>query len=878
MKFIKQTGSIASAFLISAALYCGPPMAMAEQTAAGLSISEVCTQNKSSLTDSLGRASDWIELYNGGDSDLSLGGFGLSDNAEEPMKFVFPSDTVIKKGEYLVIIANKAGEGATELNTGFSLSKSGELLVLSSPDGDIIQTLAVPALGEDRTYGITPDGNYAVMSPTPSQANQQAASEPVFSLESGFYSVNDVNELSISSADTVYYTLDGSDPTTSETAQVYSGAIPMYDRSIEDNVYSKYQHQDNSPYSTTLKQRYDANPEKFDKATVVRAASRSADGSFGRVVTKTYFVMSDEKLAYYSNIPVVSLVTDPASLFDKDKGIYVAGQQYIDWKNSSQYKPNKSEWDTDNVANFFAKGRDWEREADITYFDNGTHGFTQKMGIRIKGASTRNSQTKSFNVYARSQYGDSKLDYNIIGDNYSAVDGSRIKRYDSFSLRSVSWVDRMRERVVHSSLRDLPALATYDSDRCMLFIDGELWGMYEIIERASDYFIQSNYGVPSENVAMIKNGEVEEGTDSDLEELEALSDFCKKNDLSSQQNYDYVMSKIDAESLIDCYCAGLYLGTWDWPNHNYLMWRNTGDQIAGNPYSDGKWRCGSFDFDYSVGLTYQSFGGVEGYQYDSFRKMDDAKKDMPTSIFTALLKNPEFRQQFADKFYSYAYSVFEPGKMSAELEDEESRYMDYITMTAWRWNSGKPRSDQSTFLSEQKRYYSGEMDKMRTFFQRRAEYAIEDMNNYLGLKKASPTITVTKNGSGAVTADSENIAFSGNVWTGSYESGKKVTFTAKPAEGYTFAGWSGAVVSDSETVTVTADKAAALICTFKKKEYESGDINSDGAVNAADLLLMSRYLHGKASFTEAQFKLADINKDKAADVFDLIALRKKLLK
>ena len=190
---------------------------------------------------------------------------------------------------------------------------------------------------------------------------------------------------------------------------------------------------------------------------------------------------------------------------------------------------------------------------------------------------------------------------------------------------------------------------------------------------------------------MIKNGEVEEGTDSDLDELEALGEFCRKNDMTSAANYEYVTSKVDVESLIDCYCAGLYLGTWDWPNHNYLMWRNSGEAIEGNPYSDGKWRLGSFDFDYSVGLTYQSFGGVEGYQYDSFRKMDNSLKGMPTSIFAGLLKNPQFRQQFADRFYSYAYSVFEPSKMTAELDDEEiptiipsCHSRGAITTTKWR--------------------------------------------------------------------------------------------------------------------------------------------------------------------------------------------------
>ena len=131
-------------------------------------------------------------------------------------------------------------------------------------------------------------------------------------------------------------------------------------------------------------------------------------------------------------------------------------------------------------------------------------------------------------------------------------------------------------------------------------------------------------------------------------------------------------SQVDVESIIDHYCTGLYLGIWDWPNYNYLIWRNNSDAIEGNPYSDGKWRFGSFDFDYSVGLTYQNFGGVEGYQYDSFKKMNRDIKEAPTSIFKGLLKNPEFKQQFANKFYSYAYAVFEPSKMIAELDAEDN--------------------------------------------------------------------------------------------------------------------------------------------------------------------------------------------------------------
>jgi hypothetical protein len=53
-------------------------------------------------------------------------------------------------------------------------------------------------------------------------------------------------------------------------------------------------------------------------------------------------------------------------------------------------------------------GKEWEREASVTIFEKGNIIVNQKMGIRIKGDSTRNSPGKSFNLYARKQYGKKK--------------------------------------------------------------------------------------------------------------------------------------------------------------------------------------------------------------------------------------------------------------------------------------------------------------------------------------------------------------------------------------------------------------------------------------------------------------------------------------
>jgi len=551
-------------------------------------------------------------------------------------------------------------------------------------------------------------------------------------MESGFYEATNGLTLSLKSSGPIYYTLDSSDPTTSSTARIYNGEIRMYDKSVDENVYSKYQHENNSPYSTTLQTDYKASPVKNDKVTIVRAATKLENGTFSPVITKTYLIMNKQQLQFYSKIPVVSLVTDPSNLYDKDKGIYVCGQQYLDWKRSSKYDPNKSEWDSDNVANFFSRGREWEREATLTFFRNGKEEKTQNVGIRIKGASTRNSHAKSFNVYARKQYGEGKFKYGLIENNVSIIDGKFIEKYDSFGLRSVTWYNRMREAVVQRGLKDYPILATLDNTKCVLFLDGEFWGTYDIIEKLSDYYIQSNYGIPSENVALIRDGNLEAGTQEDLREFDQLFEYCKNNDLTNENNYNYVASKIDIESLIYHYATALYLGTWDWPNKNVFVYKNKGSPLSGNPYSDGKWKYGSFDFDYSAGITYDDFGGVPGYAHDSFKKYMTMSHLYPAAIFSALVKNPKVYQKFSEVMHLMGDEIFHPQKMRKIIEEEKSKYLDYIVKTDWRWFFGTPTVSYEAFQATQNPYFSEGWKEMEDFFDHRAQYVYRFMEETSG--------------------------------------------------------------------------------------------------------------------------------------------------
>lgn len=56
----------------------------------------------------------------------------------------------------------------------------------------------------------------------------------------------------------------------------------------------------------------------------------------------------------------------------------------------------------------------------------------------------------------------------------------------------------------------------------------------------------------------------------------------------------------------------------------------------------------------------------------------------------------------------------------------------------------------------------------------------------------------------------------------------------------------------------------------------AGDVNADGVLNTADLVLLSKWLHGNPNTELKNWKAGDLAKDNQLDVFDLILMRKAL--
>ncbi|MCA9494690.1 MAG: lamin tail domain-containing protein [Myxococcales bacterium] len=125
---------------------------------------------------------DWIELFNAGAAEVSLAGFSLADDANEP--WPLPART-IAAGEHLVLVAD-GDVAAGGLHLPFSVSREGDVLTLIGPEGrDVVE---VPPLDPDLAWGRYGDGAdlFRPMEPTPGAPNEAPPPDPCLQPLAGF--------------------------------------------------------------------------------------------------------------------------------------------------------------------------------------------------------------------------------------------------------------------------------------------------------------------------------------------------------------------------------------------------------------------------------------------------------------------------------------------------------------------------------------------------------------------------------------------------------------------------------------------------------------------------------------------------------------------
>ena len=144
----------------------------------GLYINEFMASNATTICDSFGSYSDWIELYNSTDTDMDISGFGISDNLSQPMKYRFPDgSTIAAKGYLVVFCSGNEGMQNGELHAPFGLRSYGEDVVIANRAGRIIDSYSFKNQETDVSMARIPDGAGELQSnsqPSPGYPNTGA--------------------------------------------------------------------------------------------------------------------------------------------------------------------------------------------------------------------------------------------------------------------------------------------------------------------------------------------------------------------------------------------------------------------------------------------------------------------------------------------------------------------------------------------------------------------------------------------------------------------------------------------------------------------------------------------------------------------------------
>ena len=545
--------------------------------------------------------------------------------------------------------------------------------------------------------------------------------QPKFSMPHGLYDMRSIN-VTITPADDnadVYYTTDGSTPTTESTRYTaplnFIGTTLLRAIEVKDGKSSAITTASYIFISSVLNQpdNPEGYPAEWGKYSQIKGTA-TADYGMDQSMTKDA-ELSPKIIEGLKQLPILSVVTDKDNLFSHENneetgGIYIfTGPPVGD--------PTGNGWTRQCSAELFGGPQD--------------HDFTIDCGLKLHGGHGRLAEKNpkhSFRLHFKKDYGPKSLVYPLYGEGEPDTFGQLVlrchfgnswqhwsegNRQKAQYTRDV-WARRMQRKMGHTSVN---ALYVH------LFLNGMYWGLYNIAERVDDNFGKEHFGGKKGDYDVIKieeeggnHIEASEGTLDAWNEMMETVRIVGKQSAASAAAYEKLDTLLDKDNFIDYMLINQYGGNTDWDHHNWYA-------IRRNNHREGfKFLCWDSEIIFenptqNVLNTYNTGG--------------------PTEIFNALLKNEDFARRYlrrakdvlCDEGLLGETSVVEVwdslyNNISMALYDEAARWGDY-RKNVHRWQS----PGQLYTVDE---HYMAERNRLLTeYFPVRTARVLSDITKYL---------------------------------------------------------------------------------------------------------------------------------------------------
>ena len=349
---------------------------------------------------------------------------------------------------------------------------------------------------------------------------------------------------------------------------------------------------------------------------------------------------------------------------------------------------------------------EYEHEAYVTLMENGEVAFAVPCGFKLHGNDSKKGAKQNFQLRFRSKYGMSKLDYKVFENRDIEVFNSLLLKGGSEDTPFCGFRDELCTSLVDGATE----LSVQAFRPVILYLNGEYWGFYWLRERIDAEYCAQRLGVSDESINLVKDfgDSVVTGSGKGLADL---IKYCKTHDLRNKEDYDYVMRRIDAVSLMDWYICRSYMGDSDLANLRFYS----------SAEDDGRWHWCFFDLDWALwNNTEDPIGRT-------------ARNDGNHAIIVALLKNPDFRDKFLKRYAALMGSILNEQAitrkadelaaiMEPEIEADRARYG--LSVSGWRSSIEKLKSyvkdgkRDRTVLAGIQKYFGLSDSEMKAYFGR----------------------------------------------------------------------------------------------------------------------------------------------------------------
>jgi gliding motility-associated-like protein len=362
---------------------------------------------------------------------------------------------------------------------------------------------------------------------------------------------------------------------------------------------------------------------------------------------------------------------------------------------------------------------------------------------------------------------------------------------------------------------------------CVVYLNGQYWGVYEIREKADDhdytdyYFNQNKY-----HLEYLKTwgGTWEEyGPPNALNNWNALKNYIASNNMGNATNFAYVDSLLNWESLCDYFMFNSFVVNQDWLNWNTAWWRGT------DPLGDKKkWRYTLWDMDATFG-HYVNYTGIPDNSANAdpcnAENLPDPGGQGHTAILQKLInENPLVKQYYITRYADLANTFFSCDYLIPLLDSMVNEIAPEMTAQCQRW--GGSYND-----------WQSKVTQLRNFINARCSALSAGMIDCYSLSGPfDVTFNVSPPASGEIKVNS--IWAPTYPWTTSYFGGIQTNLIAKAQPGFIFDHWEytigpmgTAITEDTNFINITGIEN---ITAFFIADDPNSDTDGDGITNGIE--------------------------------------------